>query len=109
MRRFFYLFIIVGMANASCPPRKSTMECFYKIADTNKDGIVTRHELSHAIFNALSWYEKVPFRLFGGIEQIMKDCDENRDNKLTVEESMRLKKCMDSCFKRKHTRDKFKC
>lgn len=103
------IWLLVGLATAACPPRQQTMECFYKIADQNNDGVVTRTELKAALNSALHWYEKVPFKLFGGVAKIMKDCDENDDNVLSVEESMRMKTCMDSCFKRRHTVGHFGC
>lgn len=96
-------------AQAGCPPREDMIRCFYEQADKNRDDIVTKQELTKKVFSTLAWYEKIPFNLFGGIDQIMKDCDANRDGQLTVEESMLMKKCMDSCFKRKHTKQKFHC
>ncbi len=107
--RIFIIFALCFFAQASCPPRQSTMECFYKKADKNNDGVVTRSELSKTVYGALRWYEKVPFRIFGGINRIMNDCDANKNNELTVVESLSMKYCMDSCFKRSHTKNKFQC
>jgi len=103
---FLYSMIIVS---ANCPPRESTMACFYSKADRNNDGVITRQELSHKIFSVLRWYEAAPFKLFGGIDRIMKDCDANRDGQLTIEESMAMTHCMDTCFKRTSTKNKFNC
>ena len=105
---FIFLYSIT-LVSANCPPRESTMKCFYGKADQNNDGFITRHELSNEIFSVLRWYEAGPFKLFGGIDRIMKDCDTNRDGKLTIEESMATKHCMDTCFKRKTTKEKFNC
>tara|TARA_B110000879_G_C10882866_1_gene397504 strand:+ start:431 stop:691 length:261 start_codon:yes stop_codon:yes gene_type:complete len=85
------------------------MKCFYTIADTNNDNLITPKELSRAIDKALHWYEKIPFKLFGGIATIMKDCDANHDKILSVDESMQMDTCMDTCFKRKHTSEHFNC
>ena len=109
MLRFIILAAAVYSVEGSCPDRKSTMACFYKVADKNGDGVITRHELSKSVFHALAWYEKIPFQVFGGIDKIIKDCDVNGDGKLTLKESLTSKTCMDSCFKRRHTRDKFNC
>ena len=103
------LWLLLISVSATCPPRKSTMECFYNVADTNSDGFVTKEELSNAISKALHWYEKIPFQVFGGITAILNDCDANHDNVLSVEESMQMRPCMDTCFKRRHTVDHFHC
>ena len=103
------LWLLLVSVFAICPQRRSTMECFYNVADTNNDEIVTKTELSVAINKVLHWYEKIPFQVFGGINKILKDCDANHDNLLSVEESMQMQSCMDSCFKRRHTVDHFHC
>ena len=103
------LWLLLVSVFAICPQRRSTMECFYNVADTNNDEIVTKTELSVAINKVLHWYEKIPFQVFGGINKILKDCDANHDNILSVEESMQMQSCMDSCFKRRHTVDHFHC
>ena len=107
-KNFILLFMFVGV-QANCPPREDMIRCFYTKADKNGDGVVTKHELSKKVFSALVWYEKVPFNIFGGIDRIMKDCDANHDGQLTVEESLAMKHCMDSCFKRRNTKEKFHC
>ena len=109
MLKKFIILVMVAVAQANCPPREDMIRCFYEKADKNGDGIVTKHELSKKVFSALAWYEKLPFNLFGGIDRIMKDCDANRNGQLTVEESLSMKHCMDSCFKRRHTKEKFHC
>lgn len=109
MLKKFILVVALACAQAGCPPREDMIQCFYEKADKNGDGIVTKHELSKKVFSALAWYEKIPFNIFGGIDRIMKDCDANRDGQLTVEESLSTKHCMDSCFKRRHTKEKFHC
>jgi len=103
------LLITIVVAQAHCPPREDMIQCFYAKADKNGDGVVTKHELAKKVFSALAWYEKIPFNIFGGISRIMKDCDANQDGQLTVKESLAMKHCMDSCFKRKHTKEKFHC
>lgn len=109
MWKNFVLLIMLVSVQATCPPRKEMIRCFYTKADKNGDGVVTKHELSKKVFSALAWYEKVPFKIFGGIDRIMEDCDANHDGQLTVEESLSMKHCMDSCFKRRNTKEKFHC
>lgn len=109
MLRLLILIASTILVSANCPPREDMLSCFYEKADTNNDGVVTRHELSRQVFSKLRWYEKLPFNLFGGIGKIMKDCDVNHNDQLTVQESLSAKNCMDSCFKRRHTKNKFNC
>ena len=45
-------------------------------------------ELEHAIDYYLPWYERYPFKMFGGISQNLKDCDANGDRYLSKEESI---------------------
>jgi len=104
-----FLWLLLVMVSATCPQRQSTMECFYNVADKNGDGIVTKTELTDAVYKALHWYEKIPFQVFGGIQKILNDCDANHDNLLSVDESMQMSSCMDSCFKRRHTVEHFGC
>ena len=109
MLKKFILLVALVIVQASCPPREDMIRCFYEKADKNGDGIVTKHELTKKVFSVLAWYEKIPFNIFGGISRIMKDCDANHDGHLTVKESLAMKYCMDSCFKRRHTKEKFNC
>lgn len=102
------LMLLIFYASA-CPSREATIRCFYNQADSNGDNIVSREELSKKVYSALHWYESVPFKVFGGINRIMADCDIDRDGTLSVHESLRATKCMDTCFKRIHTKNKFNC
>lgn len=109
LKKLFAIFMTTTLVSANCPPREDMVKCFYEKADINGDGIVTKHELSKKVFSVLAFYEKIPFNVFGGIGRIMNDCDANHDGKLTVEESLSMKHCMDSCFKRRNTKEKFHC
>tara|TARA_B110001450_G_scaffold257014_1_gene290262 strand:+ start:7098 stop:7427 length:330 start_codon:yes stop_codon:yes gene_type:complete len=109
MLKTIILVVALASGQASCPPREDMIRCFYTKADKNGDGIITKHELTKKVFSTLAWYEKIPFNVFGGIHRIMKDCDANRDGQLTVQESMTMEHCMDSCFKRRNTKQKFHC
>lgn len=109
MKIAWAIVLLLATVSARCPPREDTMRCFYDKSDQNGDGIITRHELSKKIYSVLHWYEAAPFKLFGGVGRIMDDCDTNHDGALTVEESMNAPHCMESCFKRRSTKDKFHC
>lgn len=109
MKYIWTCMLCLVLVSATCPPREATIRCFYDKADADGDNTVTRKELSNKVFSALSWYESVPFKVFGGISRIMADCDADRDGTLSVEESLNANNCMDTCFKRRHTKNKFKC
>jgi len=48
--------------------------------------------------------------MFGGIDQVLKDCDANKDNILTAEEAITLHStCLNTCYKRKMTLSTFNC
>jgi len=109
MLRLLGLIACIVVVSANCPPREEMIKCFYEKTDINNDGVVSRRELTKQVFSTLRWYEKIPFKIFGGIGQIMKDCDVNHNGELTVEESVGAKSCMDTCFKRRNTQNKFNC
>ena len=103
-------FLLLAVATAKCPPKELALDCFYETADTNHDVKISRHELSHAIYSRLPWYKKAGFALFGGIDQVLKDCDYNHDGVLTKEEAYLMPKtCMNSCYKRSMTVELFHC
>ena len=109
MNRLFFLGSLIVMA-ISCPTVNQALDCFYKRADTNKDGRISRHEIQVAIDRYLPWYERYPFKLFGGINKVMSDCDANHDGYLTKEEAHIMHKtCLESCFKRSHAFSSFSC
>ena len=109
MNRLVFLSTLILSAH-SCQSRESALECFYKKADRNHDGFISVSELEHAINHYLPWYERYPFKMFGGIEKILKDCDANGDRLLSKDESILTEKtCLETCFKRSRTMSTFNC
>jgi len=104
---FWCLFIGLSVA---CPSTDVAIRCFYDNADKNRDGQISLKELDHAIDTRLPWWKNAAFKLFGGLERIMLDCDENRDGYLTEEEAYAMSKtCMNTCYKRSNTVELFDC
>ena len=103
------LFLVFLASTAACPDRTATMTCFYEKADASRDGRITTSELTSAIDSRLSWFMRGAFHVFGGIGRIMDDCDENKDGILTLDESLHMDTCMDSCFKINHASEMFNC
>lgn len=102
--------VLFVAAAAKCPPKELALNCFYDTADTNHDSNISKHELSHAIYSRLPWYKKAGFALFGGISQVLKDCDYNNDDVLTKDEAYKMSNtCMNSCYKRSMTVELFHC
>ena len=109
MNRIIFLGTLI-VAALACPTKEESLECFYKTADKNKDGRISKHELSRAIDRHLPWWQRVPFKLFGGIERVMTDCDANHDGYLTKAESYDMKDtCLETCYKRTNTISTFAC
>ena len=103
------LLLFLSYRAAACPSKKVALNCFYEKADHNHDGFVSKNELSHAIDARLYFWQRPLFHAFGGVSRILKDCDLNKDNKLTQSEAKVMKGCMDTCYKRKKTVDLFEC
>ena len=109
MNRLIFLSTLIVSAY-SCPSRESALECFYNKADRDHDGLISVSELEHAIDYYLPWYKRYPFKVFGGISQILKDCDANGDQFLSKGESILTEKtCLETCFKRSQTMSTFNC
>lgn len=109
MRWMFFLGFILAYTSA-CPPKDLALDCFYKKADLNHDNRISRIELRKTIDNYLPWFKRWPFKVFGGISRIMRDCDANHDGYLTKAEAYSLDKtCLETCYKRSNTVSVFKC
>lgn len=109
MNRLLFLGTLVVSA-LSCPTREKALTCFYDKADLNGDGRISRHEMRRAIDHYLPWWQRIPFKTFGGIDKVLSDCDANGDGYLTKDEARQLKNtCLNSCFKRSHTVSTFGC
>jgi len=96
--------------SVACRSKQEALDCFYEKSDIDNDKRISPAELRHSINLYLPWYKRIPFKVFGGVERIWKDCDANGDHYLTQEEADIMKNsCMDSCFKRTMTVSIFNC
>ena len=103
------LVVMFGQADA-CISKQAAVNCFYSVADSNKDGTITRQELTKAIGDHLPWWQVKAFDFFGGTERILMDCDANKDGILTAAEAMEMSDtCLENCFKRTATAYVFQC
>ena len=104
------ILITLTVCSTACPTKEFALDCFYDRADANGDGRISRHELSTSIYSRLRWWEKAGFALFGGVQQIVNDCDDDGDGYLTKEEAYRMpRSCMETCYKRSTTVELFRC
>jgi hypothetical protein len=94
---FVLLTVALTVAHA-CPSTQDAFNCIQHTLDTNNDTRIVPEEL-HKVYNYLPWWKKIPFDLFGGIDQVIRDCDQNGDMVLTIEESLSMSHCIESCFK----------
>tara|TARA_B110000090_G_scaffold203171_1_gene247369 strand:- start:280 stop:606 length:327 start_codon:yes stop_codon:yes gene_type:complete len=107
---FILLLLTFLIQTSACPTKKHAIKCFYQKCDLNHDHKIDRGELSGAIDSYLPWWQRIPFHVFGGIDQILKDCDANGDEILTTKEAFEMSKtCLNSCYKRKMTISTFNC
>ena len=109
---FLFLFLLsnVLVPGTACISKESAIQCFYTTADANDDGGVSVEELTSAISEHLPWWQYKAFNFFGGIDQILKDCDANEDGILTAAEAVALpESCLETCFKRSATKHVFDC
>lgn len=112
MKFILRLVLIIGitMSALACPSRKEALDCFYKIGDQNNDGRVTETELEAVLWDHLNWIEWGGFRLFGGMDRIMADCDTGGNRILTrAGADIKAETCLETCFKRSKTIEVFGC
>jgi|TARA_B110000908_G_scaffold171758_1_gene235748 Ca2+-binding EF-hand superfamily protein len=107
---FFLLILTLLTSITACPSKNQALICFYQSGDLNHDNYIDKNELLKMIDTYLPWYERYPFKLFGGIDQILKDCDADKDGRLTKAEAIQMKTtCLNTCYKRSMTISTFGC
>mmetsp|Transcript_36059 Transcript_36059/g.61498 ORF Transcript_36059/g.61498 Transcript_36059/m.61498 type:complete len:195 (+) Transcript_36059:118-702(+) len=85
-----------------CPSRPHIIRCAAKYLDTNQNGALEREELDKAM-NGVSWILRSLLKVIGSVDSIMKKCDADGDDQITIEHDMEATKetCLATCFKRK--------
>jgi len=92
----------------NCPSRDVIIRCAGKYLDTNQNGKLDRPELQGAI-DSLPWYARGILQILGSVDKMMKKCDMDGDDAISMDYDMIHNKdqCLASCFKRKAFRNSF--
>lgn len=80
----------------ACTSKESAATCFFR----GHGDSMTKSDLTNTVNTYLPFYLRWGFNAFGGVGRVMKDCDENKDGKITREEAIHSQSCMDTCEKR---------
>lgn len=85
-----------------CPSRPHIIRCAAHHLDVNKNNHLERKELDDAI-SALPWYSRGLLKILGSVDSIMKKCDADGDDAISIDKDMEATKdvCLATCFKRK--------
>lgn len=85
-----------------CPDRDHLMRCARVHLDKNGNGMLDRNELQEAI-DSLPWYARGILKILGSVDKMMKKCDVDGDDAISIDYDMEHNKetCLATCFKRK--------
>jgi hypothetical protein len=91
-----------------CPDREHIIRCAGAYLDTNKNGKLDRSELDAAI-NGLPWFGRGIVKLLGNTDKMMKKCDVDKDDAISMDYDMIHNKetCLATCFKRRAFKQSF--
>ena len=91
----------------NCPSRPYVIRCAAEYLDTNKNGKLERGELQSAI-DSLPWFSRGVIQILGSVDKMMKKCDMDGDDAISIDEDMVKNKdqCLATCFKRKGKNEK---
>ena len=109
--KFTVLFILVScllcvnvcISVQGCPTKTETVDCFFDKGDYDGDDGLSTGDLEKVVQNFLPWYIKIAFSTFGGVDQIMQDCDINGDGLISRDEAVASETCLETCDKRAQT------
>ena len=84
-----------------CPSRAQIIKCSSKHLDLNQNGKLEREELQQAI-DSLPWWGRSVLQILGSVNAIMKKCDVDGDDAISMDYDMEHNKdtCLATCFKR---------
>jgi len=91
-----------GVEDPSCPSREHIIRCAAHYMDANKNNLLERKELQDGI-DALPWLARGLVSIIGSVDSVMKKCDADGDDAISMYEDMEKTKetCLATCFKRK--------
>ncbi len=101
-KTFIILLLLVFICTPfvqACPSKTKAVHCFMKKGDFNHDGKIDKHEMTKVEQKYISFWLRIPYRMFGGSAQIFKDCDTNKDGAISKEEATTSKTCLEGCAK----------
>ncbi|KAG7365292.1 EF hand domain containing protein [Nitzschia inconspicua] len=100
--------VLVAEEDPNCPSRDNIIRCAGKHLDTNQNGKLDRTELESAIAS-LPWYARGILQILGSVDKMMKKCDVDGDDAISMDYDMHHNKdqCLASCFKRKAFKNSF--
>ncbi|GAX12055.1 hypothetical protein FisN_8Lu179 [Fistulifera solaris] len=91
-----------------CPDRDHIIRCAGAYLDTNKNNKLDRSELQAAI-DSLPWYAQGVLKILGSVDKMMKKCDVDKDDAISMDYDMSNNKedCLATCFKRRAFKSSF--
>jgi hypothetical protein len=91
-----------------CPSRPHIIRCAAMHLDTNRNNKLDRPELEHAI-EQLSWLARGVLKIIGSVNSIMKKCDYDGDDAISIDYDMEntADTCLATCFKRRAFKSAF--
>ena len=92
-----------------CPSKTEAVDCFLDKGDYDGDGGLSTGELEKVAQNFLPWYIRIAFSTFGGVDQIMQDCDINTDGLISRDKAVASGTCLETCDKRAQTMTYLMC
>mmetsp|Transcript_2598 Transcript_2598/g.5839 ORF Transcript_2598/g.5839 Transcript_2598/m.5839 type:complete len:159 (+) Transcript_2598:94-570(+) len=92
----------------NCPSRELIIRCAGKHLDLNKNGKLDRSELQ-GVIDDLPWYARSILQILGSVDKMMKKCDVDGDDAISMDYDMIHNKdnCLASCFKRRAFKNSF--
>lgn len=99
---------ILAEEDPNCPSRELIIRCAGKHLDENKNGKLDRLELQGTI-DSLPWYARSILQILGSVDKMMKKCDMDGDDAISMDYDMIQNKdqCLASCFKRRAFKNSF--
>jgi len=91
-----------------CPTRENIIRCASEFLDHNNNGKLDRNELETAI-DSLPWYSRGILQILGSVDKIIKKCDVDGDDAISMDYDMihNKEQCLASCFKRRAFKNAF--
>ena len=86
----------------SCPSREHIIKCAAAYLDKNKNDKLERQELQDEI-DSLAWWARGVVKVIGSVDAVMKKCDADGDDAISMVEDMEATKetCLATCLKKR--------